>query len=75
MNSTPTNKTILSNNSQKWRPRIMKYYSLNAYGDIEYIGEFTTFDEADESVKDSFFIADQDTIKNWKKQIDKHLEA
>ncbi len=50
-----------------------RYFSLNSYGDIEYIGEFHNFDDADNSVKDSFFIAHEETIKKWKEQIDKLL--
>lgn len=43
-----------------------KWYCLNQQGDMQYVGEFETFDEADESLDYScVWLVDEEVARQW----------
>ena len=51
----------------------MKYFMLTGLGNIEYIGEFDDFSDADDVASnlgyDPVWIGDEETFKRWDKQM------
>ena len=53
-----------------------KWYCLNPQGDMQYVGEFETFDEADESLEHDYaWLVDEEVAREWLAQLKELLEA
>lgn len=47
----------------------MKYFRLSIEGNIEGIGEFDSFSEADEACDEAVWILDEPTAQHWFEQL------
>lgn len=52
-----------------------KWYCLNQQGDMQYVGEFETFEEADESLEyGCVWLVAEETARQWLDQLKELLE-
>lgn len=52
-----------------------KWYCLTTGGDMECVGEFETFDEADEEVDNCVWLVDEEQAREWLVQLKELLES
>ena len=53
---------------------VCKWYALTNESQIVYVGEFATFDEANDHAPDiTIWLLDESTASDWRAQLDRHL--
>jgi glycerol-3-phosphate responsive antiterminator len=51
-------------------PELIKWYALDQNGDMVYVGEFETFEAADESLNTNVvWLVDEETARTWLTQL------
>lgn len=57
------------------KDELISWFALGQLGDMVYIGEFATFEDADESMDASpVWLVDEETARMWLEQLKEMLE-
>lgn len=60
----------------KTNKEVQKWYCLNSDGKIRYVGEFSSFDDADGSIGNTaVWLVEEDTARQWLADLKSMLET